>query len=162
MSFLKKLFGDNKDLSLIVDHVEGIKVFDPEERINIIWKKEKRSLTFKSLIDKNKVEAELDLGKVEYIELTTEQEILEKDKSVIGRAVVGTVLAGPLGAIVGGMSGIGKKKKKGKERKIAIIGYDEREIILISNGFSIGIETFFKMLKDDVNDKNSIDGKVQL
>lgn len=41
-----------------------------------------------------------------------EQEISESDKSVVGRAVVGGVLLGPLGAVVGGMSGIGKKQKK--------------------------------------------------
>lgn len=30
-------------------------------------------------------------------------------KSALGRAVVGTILAGPVGAVVGGASGIGKK-----------------------------------------------------
>jgi len=36
----------------------------------------------------------------------------EKDKSVIGRAIGGGLLLGPLGAVVGGMSGVGKKTKK--------------------------------------------------
>ncbi len=36
---------------------------------------------------------------------------IEKDKSVIGRAIVGGLLLGPVGAIVGGMSGIGTKKE---------------------------------------------------
>ena len=40
-----------------------------------------------------------------------EKAIIEKDKSVIGRAVVGGLLLGPVGAIVGGMSGIGTKKE---------------------------------------------------
>jgi hypothetical protein len=35
----------------------------------------------------------------------------EKDKSVLGRALVGGLVLGPVGAIVGGMSGIGSKKK---------------------------------------------------
>jgi hypothetical protein len=35
---------------------------------------------------------------------------VEKEKSVIGRALVGTLLAGPIGAIVGGISGVGTKK----------------------------------------------------
>ena len=38
--------------------------------------------------------------------------IEEKGKSVVGRALVGTLIAGPLGTIVGGMSGLGTKKKK--------------------------------------------------
>lgn len=39
-------------------------------------------------------------------------ELTEKNKSVIGRAVVGGVLLGPLGAIVGAVSGTGKKLKQ--------------------------------------------------
>jgi len=41
----------------------------------------------------------------------TKQELMQLDKSVIGRAVVGGVLFGPFGAIIGGMSGIGSKAK---------------------------------------------------
>lgn len=41
-----------------------------------------------------------------------EVQIVEKDKSVIGRAVVGGVLLGPVGAVVGGMSGIGTNKNE--------------------------------------------------
>jgi len=37
--------------------------------------------------------------------------VKEEDKSVVGRAVVGGLLFGPLGAVVGGMSGVGKKEK---------------------------------------------------
>ena len=40
-----------------------------------------------------------------------EYETIEKDKSVIGRAIVGGLLLGPVGAIVGGMSGIGTKQE---------------------------------------------------
>lgn len=39
-------------------------------------------------------------------------QIFETDKSVIKRAAVGTILLGPLGGIIGGMSGIGRKKIK--------------------------------------------------
>jgi DNA-directed RNA polymerase subunit RPC12/RpoP len=42
---------------------------------------------------------------------TTQEELAQIDKSVIGRAVVGGLILGPLGAIVGGMSGIGNKEK---------------------------------------------------
>jgi len=44
------------------------------------------------------------------IECVPRSKIYESDKSVIKRAVVGTILIGPLGGIVGGMSGIGSKK----------------------------------------------------
>jgi len=35
-----------------------------------------------------------------------------KDKSSIGRAVIGGVIFGPVGAIVGGISGVGAKQAK--------------------------------------------------
>ena len=38
----------------------------------------------------------------------------KKNKSVIGRAVLGGLLLGPLGAVVGGMTGIGEKEVKQK------------------------------------------------
>ena len=56
-----------------------------------------------------------------------EKVFVEKDKSVIGRAVVGGLLLGPVGAIVGGMSGVGTKKvaQKGIENFLTIIHCDE-------------------------------------
>lgn len=41
----------------------------------------------------------------------SQEELAKVDKSVIGRAVVGGLILGPLGAIIGGMSGIGNKEK---------------------------------------------------
>lgn len=41
----------------------------------------------------------------------THKQLTSEKKSVIGRAVVGGVLLGPLAAVVGGMSGIGSKTK---------------------------------------------------
>jgi hypothetical protein len=43
---------------------------------------------------------------------TTTEEITKTNKSVVGRAVVGGLLMGPVGAIVGGMSGMNKDKLK--------------------------------------------------
>lgn len=45
----------------------------------------------------------------------TEEQIMSESKSVIGRAIVGGLILGPLGAVIGGMSGVGSKQKlKGK------------------------------------------------
>lgn len=64
----------------------------------------------------------LSADKITAVILTTETEIKEKSKSVGGRAVIGGVLLGPVGAIVGGMSGLGKKEIK-KDRTVLIINY---------------------------------------
>lgn len=46
------------------------------------------------------------------VAIEDKQRITERqEKSVIGRALVGGLLLGPLGAVVGGMSGIGTKEK---------------------------------------------------
>ena len=45
------------------------------------------------------------------MKFVTHKQLTTENKSVIGRAVVGGVLLGPLAAVVGGMSGIGSKTK---------------------------------------------------
>lgn len=52
-----------------------------------------------------------------------ETELVEKNKSVIGRAFVGGILFSGVGAIVGAASGIGEKTKK-VHRFIFIISYE--------------------------------------
>ena len=51
-----------------------------------------------------------------------EQDI--KDKSVIGRGIVGLAIGGPLGAVLGGMSGVGQKTKN---KYYLLIEYWDRE-----------------------------------
>lgn len=53
---------------------------------------------------------------------TTLSKISEMDKSVIGRAVVGGLILGPIGAVVGGMSGI-RNKKKIVDKNYLVINY---------------------------------------
>lgn len=43
------------------------------------------------------------------LDIVTEKEL--KEKSVMGRGVAGALLLGPVGAILGGMSGVGRKAK---------------------------------------------------
>lgn len=57
---------------------------------------------------------------------TSQEELSKTDKSVIGRAVVGGLILGPLGAIVGGMSGIGNKEKL-KNKHYLVINYWDNE-----------------------------------
>lgn len=59
-------------------------------------------------------DARLSLSQITNVFYGTETEIVEKDKSVVGRALAGTILTGglPVGTLVGAISGVGTKKKK--------------------------------------------------
>lgn len=49
---------------------------------------------------------------IKYWSVENQEVIIKQSKSVIGRAIVGGLVLGPVGAIVGGMSGIGTKDVK--------------------------------------------------
>lgn len=50
-----------------------------------------------------------------YFVIEAQQRIFDKkSKSVVGRAIAGVLIAGPLGAIIGGLSGIGNKEVRDK------------------------------------------------
>ncbi|RKI45676.1 hypothetical protein D7V67_15665 [Clostridium paraputrificum] len=59
--------------------------------------------------------------------VASKKEIIEKNKSVIGRGATGALLFGPVGAIIGGMSGIGKKQKRIKKGPYLVISYKNRD-----------------------------------
>lgn len=90
-----------------------------------------------------------------------EEEITEKNKSVVGRAVVGNLVLGPLGAVVGGVSGVGKKEKK-KLKAYFVINYkssqdDEVKVLsFLVTGNTIGLPKFEKELKEKAGIKEEI------
>ena len=78
----------------------------------------------------------------------TEEEI--KNKSVVGRALVGGILTGGIGAVVGGMSGIGSKTKKKTVPAFEIL-YTENGIektILLEDYWLIGTSKFMNSIKE--------------
>lgn len=86
----------------------------------------------------------------------TEQELIDKNKSVVGRALVGTLLVPGLGTIVGGMSGIGSKKKKGPKNTYFILNFmnsnGELDAVTFKNNFNvIGANTFCKEINKAAN-----------
>lgn len=60
----------------------------------------------------SEINTSLPYNKITGLRITSDTEIIEKSKSVGGRAVLGGLILGPVGAIVGGMSGIGNKTKQ--------------------------------------------------
>lgn len=63
-------------------------------------------------------------------------EMAEKNKSVIGRAVVGGLLLGPVGAVVGGISGTGTNKKKNHFLNITYIENNEVKNLYLKGAFN--------------------------
>lgn len=98
-----------------------------------------------------KAEASLRYDQVTAAAKVDETQIREVDKSVIGRAIVGGILLGPLGAIVGGASGIGKKQKT-EYKDYFVINYtaSSGEPAVLSFemvGPPIGFDPFLRELK---------------
>ncbi|MFQ9545604.1 MAG: hypothetical protein ACLR02_11350 [Clostridium sp.] len=128
--------------------------------VNIKTDDDENKLVIKSVVVK-KPEVNLKYEQITGINVTSEEEILEKSKSVTGRAVIGGVLLGPLGAIVGGMSGIGDKKKE-KTRYYLIINYkskdDEIKVLSFEVTNSLGAwDKFIEHVRKKINVNNGDD-----
>lgn len=96
------------------------------------------------------------------IKYTTKAELINVDKSVIGRAVVGGLILGPLGAIIGGMSGIGSKNKL-KDVAFLVINYWDIELngaqTLLIQGEKTSIDLFLtKQISE--NNKNKSENRI--
>lgn len=93
--------GDNVEMSLYDNHLE----------LSAMFVKHKTSLSYDQITD---------------VYYGRSNIILNKNKSVIGRAVGGGLLLGGLGAVVGGMSGVGGKEIK-KNTLCLIISYKDKD-----------------------------------
>ena len=96
----------DKNRSVNFMAVDGLPEYQLGDAINATIVKNENVLRIKARVFKRPI-INLPINKILSAVFASETEILEKDKSVIGRAAVGTLLLGPLGTIVGGMSGIG-------------------------------------------------------
>lgn len=151
------LFGKknkNSDRSVNLSFVDGIEGFSKGLAIELSINTEKECITVKSRAVK-KPEVNLRLDQITGVNVVSEKDIIEKDKSVIGRAAVGGVLLGPLGAIVGGMSGIGNKQKS-ETHYYMVINYKSRdeEVKVLSFeivGASLHWSSFVEELRSKIN-----------
>ena len=94
-------------------HQAGLPNIKENTPTKIIVNEESRTITFKKRFfnkDQKVNDVVLSFDKIRGAGYITQDELVEK--STIGRAVVGGVLFGGIGALVGGMSGQGKKTKK--------------------------------------------------
>lgn len=98
------------------------------------------------LIDAKSHKFEIRFDKLRAAVVKSEQELVEKGKSVVGRAVIGTLLVPGLGTIIGGMSGIGSKQKKGKTNHYLIFNFIDSKgdmtAITFQDTFTLAIKKF--------------------
>jgi hypothetical protein len=86
------------------------------------------------------------LSSISTIELEKGGTIDVEERSVIGRAVVGGLLLGPLGAIIGGVSGLKDKVIKDKDMlllNVAENGINHNILMTIRNGKTDDVRKFF-------------------
>lgn len=116
--------GKRKDGSIrtTLQFVDGIDNFSNGELVELSYHETENEIRIKSGAVKDKPVVHLSLDKIVNADVIREKDIIEKQKSVAGRAAVGGLILGPLGAIVGGMSGIGSKKKT-KVKYYMVINY---------------------------------------
>ncbi len=107
-------------------------------------------------IDVNKQKFEIKLDKIRAAVLKDERELIDKGKSVVGRALLGTILVPGLGTIVGGMSGIGTKKKKGALNHFLILNYTDSNgelaaVTFLNNINLIKMTNFYNKINKSIN-----------
>lgn len=164
MIFGKKDKNGNRAVNLMF--VDGVTYYAKGEAVRVSLNKEIESLTVESRIGKDKSKVNLKYDQITAANVITEKEIIEKSKSTVGRAVAGGVLLGPLGAIVGGMSGIGNKVNS-KLKYYMIINYKSREddIKILSFeivGASLHWDSFINDLRSKIKVDSTQDKEVYL
>lgn len=132
-------------------YVDGIQGMSPKEQITLTHDRSKGILEIKVFLSRQ-APYTLSTAKITNIEYITDREIYEKGKSVIGRAAAGAVLFGNLGAVIGGISGTGKKTKS-KLHHYIVITYisngTEKLIAFEEETPQIGILKMISEIKQD-------------
>lgn len=123
------------DTGIRLKHIVGVGNMPEGTLLNVIVSTEDHKL-YISRGKKEKSILEVSLDDIEFVENLKAEEITKKDKSVVGRAAMGTLIAGPLGAMVGGLSGTGKKEKK-RDHYVLTIGYEGDKHMSFLNESSI-------------------------
>ncbi len=98
-------------------------------------------------------EMELHNSQIISTEFADTSKLISENKSVIGRAVVGSLLMGPMGTIIGGMSGVGTKNKMESSGYLVINYWDrftkQAQTILIRGNSIEDIKAFVGRLNTE-------------
>lgn len=99
----------------------------------------------KILIDAKTQKFEIKFERLRVAAFKSEKEIIETGKSVVGRAVIGTILLPGLGTLIGGISGVGSKKKTGETNYYFILNYLSINGEMLAVTFKNNIDTIRMM-----------------
>jgi len=163
------LFGSkNKDGSIgtNLSFVDGISTFFKGESVELSLYEDDNEIRIRSRINKSKSVVHLKLDKIIRAQFMSEKDIKEKSKSVGGRAIAGGLILGPLGAIIGGMSGIGSKKESITKYYI-IINYKsndkDKALSFEVVGASLGWDKVLKEInKHLIGEENTLQADIEL
>lgn len=138
MIFSKKNKEGKKSINLT--YIDGIENYAKGTAIELSLDDEGRQLSTKARVYKNPP-VYLPYDQITEVKVVSEKDIIEKSKTVLGRAFIGSIFLGPLGAIVGGMSGVGSKQKS-ETNYFMIINYKSKDEELKALCFEIVGATF--------------------
>lgn len=133
--FVKSFIEDNKktmpehgskDFNII--HIQGVNFVDYEQKIHC--KILNGNIVF---YDSQKEFLSIEIDKIENAMILEETEQTQKNKSVAARAIVGGLLLGPVGAVVGGLSGVSPKLETNKKYFLEISIPEMESIIITTN-----------------------------
>lgn len=165
MIFGKKNKLGNRAVNLCF--VDGVESYSKGTAIELSLDDKEECLIMKARVFKDKPIVKLNYEQIVAAEVITENEIIESGKSTVGRALVGGVLLGPLGAIVGGMSGIGNKTKSSKHYFL-VVNYkssnseEAKALSFEIVGASLHWDSFVKELKTKIKVENTIEKEIYL
>lgn len=149
---------ENKEINLT--HIEGIEIYNKEMQVAIKVDDTNQCITIIPTISKNLPPVHLKFDQIIDCASIHNEMVIQKDKSVIGRAVVGGVLLGGLGAIIGGMTGIGSKKKS-KKTHYLVINYKSKDheikVLSFRMDWLVNLGEFVYTLKNRINKNKSYD-----
>ncbi|EPY2307080.1 hypothetical protein ACXATD_002751 [Clostridium sporogenes] len=144
----------NKEINPInLVYIDGIDRYIKGATVSLSLDDKKRCLVIKDSKNNYPV-VNISFEKLVAVDIVHEKDIIETNKNSVGRAMAGGILLGPLGAIVGGISGVGSKKNY-KLRTFLVINYKSKdeEIKVISfeiKNITLSMPKFINKLRENI------------